>query len=234
VSGITPTATTVTQGSTFSYSYAIGNTGAGAASSTYSGIYLDSQSNKLPGWDGYDSIGSLAPGGSYTDSNSFSTAGLTVGTHTLWIKADDRSEIAESDESNNWTSLTFTVGEPPRPDGRVLDILMDGSTVLHSVHPGDSVRLDFLVQNVGTADIPPKTVLRWSYEGPASSYEGPASAAIDEGYLGEINGLQPGETETETDAAWTVPADLPEGIYTLKAVFDHVGNEIDWITSGMK
>jgi len=145
VSSITPNATTVTKGNTFSYSYVIGNTGGGAASSSYSGIYLDSQSNKLPSGDGYDWIGSVMSGGSYGDSNSFSTATLTTGTHTLWIKADDRSEIAESNETNNWRSLTFTVVEPPKPDLIVSSITPTAATVTQ----GSSFSYSYVIGNTG-------------------------------------------------------------------------------------
>jgi hypothetical protein len=46
-------------------------------------------------------------------SNSFSTAGLSVGTHTLYLKEDFwYNAVAESNETNNVTSLTFTVTAP--------------------------------------------------------------------------------------------------------------------------
>ena len=73
----TPTSSSVVQGDTFSYSYVIKNEGTGSAVSGRSGIYLDQQSTKLSGGDGYDLIGSISGGGTVNDSNSFSTSGLS-------------------------------------------------------------------------------------------------------------------------------------------------------------
>jgi len=142
---IRPDATIVTKGSTFYYSYAIENIGNGEASSSRSGIYLDSKSNKLPGWDGYDLIDSISAGGSYPESNSFSTANLSPGTHTLWIKADDTGLIAESNEGNNWTSVTFTVVEPPRPDLVVSSITPNATTVTQ----GSTFSYAYVIGNSG-------------------------------------------------------------------------------------
>jgi hypothetical protein len=36
-----------------------------------------------------------------------------VGTHTLWVAADNWNYVSESNESNNWSSVSFTVAAPP-------------------------------------------------------------------------------------------------------------------------
>ena len=53
-------------------------------------------------------------------ANNISTSGLSVGQHTLWIEADNlnslngqtnsaTNNVAESNETNNWTAVTFDV-----------------------------------------------------------------------------------------------------------------------------
>jgi pimeloyl-ACP methyl ester carboxylesterase len=115
LSSITPDSSSVEKGNDFSFDYVVKNVGVGAATSSEAGIYLDGKaaSNKLSGWDGWDYIGSInGNGGTDSDSNSFSTANLKLGAHTLWIKADDANSITESNESNNWKSVSFTVTKP--------------------------------------------------------------------------------------------------------------------------
>ena len=92
VNSINPTSpSSVTQGDTFKFSYYIKNIGTATAGSTKAYIYVDNK--KLSGWDGYDSIPSISAGSSKSDSNSFSTSSLSVGKHTLMIKADGASAV---------------------------------------------------------------------------------------------------------------------------------------------
>jgi hypothetical protein len=118
VANITPNATSVTQGASFGFSYVVQNIGAAAAGMSWAGIYLDQQTTTLPG--GWNQIGALNANASATETNSFSTAGLSVGPHTLWIKADywngatgmansGNNDVVESNENNNWLSLSFNV-----------------------------------------------------------------------------------------------------------------------------
>ena len=39
--------------------------------------------------------------------NGFDTSNLSVGQHTLWVGADNLGQTIESDETNNWRSITF-------------------------------------------------------------------------------------------------------------------------------
>ena len=125
IDSISPASTTVTQGATFSFNYNVKNYGNATAGSSYAGIYLNGQSaaNKLSGGSGWDFIGSVSANGTIGDSNSFSTAGLAAGTHTLWIRADDTGVVTESDESNNWRSVNFTVvgRDTPQPSLMISD-----------------------------------------------------------------------------------------------------------------
>lgn len=47
------------------------------------------------------------------------------------------------------------------PDLQVIDMTMNNQTPLPSVHPGDSVRLDFEVKNFGPGDTPSNVLLKW-------------------------------------------------------------------------
>ena len=147
IDNITPSASSVIQGAAFSYSYVVKNNGPGTATSSKTGIYLDGQtaSNKLTGWDGYDNIGSIKTGGTVNDGNSLSTANLTAGTHTLWIKADDTSTVTESNENNNWRSLSFTVAAPTRPDLTIDNITPSASSVIQ----GATFSYSYVVKNTG-------------------------------------------------------------------------------------
>ena len=146
-----PNATSVTQGSTFSFSYVVKDIGTAAAGSSWAGIYLDGQSasNELSGSAGYNSIAGMAANGEFvTASNSFGTAGLSVGQHTMWIKADYYNNlVSESDETNNWKSVTFNVTAPPLPD-LVVNSITPNAT---SVTQGSTFSFSYVVKDIGTA-----------------------------------------------------------------------------------
>ena len=117
-----------------------------------------------------------------------------------------------------------------RPDGVVRDILMNSATTLPSVRSGDNVRLDFQVDNEGTADVPSGATLTWYW----GATQGATSNRIDSGNItgplagtvAGLNGLQPGEATTETDASWTIPT-LAAGNYWLSAVLSNASGETD-------
>jgi uncharacterized repeat protein (TIGR01451 family) len=124
VDSITPNAASVPLGSNFSFSYVIKDIGAGAVTAaSWAGIFLDGQAATLFGGtspSGWNHIGPMAAGGAVTALNSFSTAGLSLGDHTLTVKADywndatgmansGNNDVAESNETNNSTSIHFTV-----------------------------------------------------------------------------------------------------------------------------
>ena len=105
VASIAPNATSVTQGQTFAFSYMIqDNSSAPVTVNTSTGIYLDGQRIKS------DTTGTISANGSTPGNDSFSTAGLSVGQHTLTIAADDTQLVNEgNNEGNNTRSLTFNV-----------------------------------------------------------------------------------------------------------------------------
>jgi Ca2+-binding RTX toxin-like protein len=127
--GIGAASTTVEQGHDFSFSYTLQNQGAGTAAGSFSGIYLDGKSSGklLPGSQGWDYFGSLAANGGQSSAyHAISTDTLSVGDHTLWIKADDLNSLTESSEGNNWLSLNFTVTEAPPNVADLFDAQLSG------------------------------------------------------------------------------------------------------------
>jgi hypothetical protein len=124
VDSITPNAASEILGSNFSFSYVIKDIGTGAVTAaSWAGIFLDGQATTLFGGtspSGWNHIGPMAAGGAVTALNSFSTAGLSLGDHTLTVKADywndatgmangGNNDVAESNEANNATTIHFTV-----------------------------------------------------------------------------------------------------------------------------
>lgn len=99
----------VLQGSALAFSYVATNQGTGASGMHYAGITLDVQptaSNYLA----FNTVGALAAAGTQTFSSSVSTAGLSLGIHTLYIQEDFYGNmVTESNESNNVRSVTFNV-----------------------------------------------------------------------------------------------------------------------------
>ena len=71
---------------TLNFSYVVKNTGGTQAGLNWSGIAIDQQVTET-NYQGFDTINSLAAGAAITFNNSISTAGLSVGQHTLYIEA---------------------------------------------------------------------------------------------------------------------------------------------------
>jgi subtilase family serine protease len=78
----------------------------------------------------------------------------TAGNHTLTAHVDDVNRIAESDETNNLASQTFSVsnGKP--------DLVIEGLSGFDTTpNPGDNLTFSVTVKNVGTAPTPAGTTL---------------------------------------------------------------------------
>ena len=76
----------------------------------YGGFYIDG--TDAAHFGGYNLTDPLGSGASRTLFNGFNTSNLSVGQHTLWVGADNFGQTAESNETNNWRSITFTVTAP--------------------------------------------------------------------------------------------------------------------------
>ena len=136
------TAGSVSQGANLDFSYVVQNSGLGAAGQTYAAFRVD-QMPDIAHWISYNSVDPLAAGASDTINASFNTAGLSVGTHTLWVAADNWSYVGEGNESNNWTSVTFNVTAPPSAD------LVVSSVSASSVAQGTDLNFSYVVKNSG-------------------------------------------------------------------------------------
>ena len=66
-------------------------------------------------WVALDNTNALSPGTSQTFTEGFSTAGMSVGQHTLYVAADNFNSVGEGSESNNVTAINFTVTGPSLP-----------------------------------------------------------------------------------------------------------------------
>ena len=99
-------------GPEFGFVYTIANIGAGQSNLGYGGFYIDGMDEAH--FRGYNLTDPLGSGASRTLFNGFNTSNLSVGQHTLWVGADNFGQTSESDETNNWQSITFTVTAPPQ------------------------------------------------------------------------------------------------------------------------
>src|SRR5262249_57775662 len=81
----------------------------------------------------------------------------SVGQHTLWVEADywnsatnmansGDNDVVESDETNNWNSVTFNVTALP-----LSDLVVASISNPTSVMQGASFGFSYVVQNIGAA-----------------------------------------------------------------------------------
>ena len=139
-----PAGASVSQGANFTFSYFVQNIGTAAAVASGAAYDVD----EIPDTGhflGYNIIGALGAGGAQMVAGGFSTAGLSVGQHTLWVAADNWGQVAESNEANNFTSVTFTVTAPPQPD------LVVGLAAQASVVQGANLSFTYTILNGGMA-----------------------------------------------------------------------------------
>jgi subtilase family serine protease len=134
----------VSQGANFTFSYTVQNIGAAAALASAAAYDVD----EIPDTGhflGYNIINALPNAGAQVVAGGFSTAGLSLGQHTLWIAADNWGQVGESNEANNFTSVTFTVTAPPQPD------LAVSFGAPASVVQGANLNFNYVIFNLGMA-----------------------------------------------------------------------------------
>lgn len=141
VSSLVPSANSVTQGSTLSFTYTVSDTGTGAAASSFATVYLDGAALNST------QIAALTAGGSSTASGSLATAGLAIGQHSLSVKADSTGLVAETNETNNATAITFTVIGNTSPDLMVSSLTSPSSSVV----AGSNLSFAYTIKDIGTA-----------------------------------------------------------------------------------
>ena len=138
-------AASVVQGQNLGFVYTVLNDGAAQSNAGYASFYIDGLSEAyFRGWNFTDPLGE---GATRTLFNGFNTANLSVGQHTLWVGADNFGQTSESDETNNWRSITFTVTAPPQADLEVTNLALGAA----SVAQGQNLGFVYTVLNDGAA-----------------------------------------------------------------------------------
>ena len=146
MNGITADAS-VAQGNDLHFSYQIKNIAAGLPSAFSNAAYYIDQKPDPNQFAGFNLINPLAAGAvSPTLNDTFNTAGLSVGQHTLWIAADNWNQAGDGNPLNNFLSINFTVAPPLRPDLRVSSLTVPINTM-----QGLDFNFSYSVQNIGTA-----------------------------------------------------------------------------------
>lgn len=144
----------------------------------------------------------------------------------VWPLGKARRRVAKRTLLAALSALVALPVTAASPDLRIDSIAINKSTSPGlRFRPGQKVRLDFQASNHGDSKSHRGVPLQWFF-GP-----GPNSRAIpiNQGSLGGINGLSPGEIEVETDSRWRLPQ-LP-GKYWLTAVLDNGQGGFDVATT---
>jgi len=138
---------TVEKNATLNFSYVVKNVGT-AAISSFGSIATAEIDDETPAYPDGASVntGAMAAGATKTISANLSTTGLGLGEHTLWIAADSFNDIAESNETNNLTSVTFTVVNT-KPDFTITTVFLNEPEP--SVVQGDDLDFEYIVANLG-------------------------------------------------------------------------------------
>ena len=137
----------VAQGGDLHFSYQIKNVAAGLPSAYSNAAYYIDQKPDPTHYTGFNLINPLSAGGiSQTLNDSFNTAGLSVGQHTLWVAADNWNQAGDGNPANNFLSINFTVAPPLRPD-----LMMNGVGVTANTMQGLNLNFSYSIKNNGTA-----------------------------------------------------------------------------------
>ncbi len=161
-------------------------------------------------------------GGGYVEFWNDSTTTGWDPTATTSVSPGDVIKLTIWDGNWNVKSVYYWYIYLAQPDLRITTMELDNSTASDQhFDPGQSIRLDFVGYNGGTLASKRNVEMKWYYG--ASS--GAKTTYIYFGSLGTANGLAIEESETETDASWSVPS--TPGTYWLTAVIDSDGNNAE-------
>ena len=141
VSSLSTSTASVTLGNALTFTYQIADIGTASAGSSTTNYAID---GVVKG--SFATVG-LAAGATSNGSGTFSTTGLTVGSHTLTLLADANNVVVESNEANNQNSFTFSVTAPSSPDLIVSSL----STSAASVTLGNALTFNYQIADIGTA-----------------------------------------------------------------------------------
>ena len=153
----------VASGDMLSFSYIIKNIGAGDDTvSSWAGVFLDNDFTTTFQHNTWNPIGPILAGDTVRTNNSISTSGLALGDHTLTVVADywndatdtqgAPNDVAESDETNNATTIHFTVQQAAAP-AALPDLVVDSITNPSVVNQGDAFSFSYVIKDIGTGDV---------------------------------------------------------------------------------
>jgi subtilase family serine protease len=200
IGGLSAANTSLVQGDQLVFAYTLKNTGTTASAAAKVAYAIDTQPTSTS-YSGTNSFGAVSAN-SWVSSpiDMISTANLSVGTHTLYVKADSGNAVAETNESNNISSLTFTVlGKS--------DFLVSSASAPTTVKAGSAFNLNYTVTNTGQGN--PN-----SYSYAAIYFDGRANAVSYD----IIKNLAPGASQSITDTFST--AGVARGTHTLTITLD--------------
>jgi hypothetical protein len=179
VNSLTPASTSVDQGTSLSFNFGITNQGTGPAGLSEPAWQVDAKPT-LTSSAGSILLTSLAAGSTVPVPpfpHTISTAGLSLGTHTLWVAAD----LFTASETNQFSSFTFTVVLPPaviQSDflaiTRTALPLDQATTIADSINAGtqtESQYVDTLLSQAANTTIPAVAVEGSMYDAVGSSAE---------------------------------------------------------------
>src|SRR5262245_14790373 len=136
---------------TFALSFTIKNLGPDNAQATSVASYAFDVAPAYPGNLGTTvSVPTIIGGLSSTFTVVVDSLGLLPGEHTVWVAADILGNLAETDETNNLASATFTVGPAvAKPDL----LVAPGTLVADSLVATNGVlNFSYALENAGTGD----------------------------------------------------------------------------------
>ena len=135
----------VVQGNNFNFSYVVKNIAAGVPSAFSNAAYYIDQQPDPNHYLGFNLVNQLPAGTVQGLNGTFDTSFLTVGSHTLWVAADNWNQAGDSNPNNNLAAVTFQVTATSlKPD-----LIVSAINAPSSVVQGATFNFSYDVKNVG-------------------------------------------------------------------------------------
>ena len=133
------------QGNNFNFSYTVKNIAAGLPSAFSNAAYYIDQQPDPNHYLGFNLVNQLAAGTQQGLNGTFDTAFLTVGSHTLWVAADNWNQAGDSNPANNFAAVTFQVTATSlKPD-----LIVSAINAPSSVVQGATFNFSYDIKNIG-------------------------------------------------------------------------------------
>ena len=181
----------------------IGTSGAGAASTIRYYFSANSTWESTDQYIGVDGVGDLAVGGTSPETISWTIpASLALGTYYVIVRVDANNTVVESDESNDFASITtFEVADKP-------DLVISALTFTPTSGVGGTIlNISTTVKNIGTTSSGAACTIKYYFSGNNTWQSTDPYIGVD-----GVGDLAVNATSPET-ISWTVPASLAAGGY---------------------